>query len=119
MKEDNIRILVCEPQGDMFETTIANEYEAISEVVGGYIECISPFSDMDVDLVCNEEGKLIGLRPNRKLINRTTKETYDLVVGTFFLVSFDDEGNFKSLSDEQIEKIKSEHRVTLSAVWLQ
>ena len=119
MKEDYITILVCEPQNDMYVTKIKNDYEVIRDLVGGYIECISPFSDMKVDLVCNEEGKLNGLKPNRYLIDRKTKEHYDVLVGTFFLVSFDDEGNFASLTDEQIEKIKSENRVTISSVWFQ
>jgi len=119
MKESMIRIMLCEPCEDPKIVEIENEYEVISATVGGYIECISPFRDMEVDLVCNEEGKLIGLTPNRKLTMKDTKEHVDTIVGTFFFVSYDDEGNFKSLSDEQIEKIKSEHRVTLSSVWVQ
>ena len=119
MKEDKIRILMYRPQEDVEEMVIDNDLEALHDAVGGYIECISPFSDMDVDLVCNEEGKLMGLRPNRVLMDKKTKQRYDLLVGNFFLVSFDDEGNFKSLTDEQIDKIKSEFRVTISAVWFQ
>lgn len=119
MKEDKIRILMYRPQEDVEEMVIDNDLEALHDAVGGYIECISPFSDMDVDLVCNEEGKLMGLRPNRVLMDKKTKQHYDLLVGNFFLVSFDDEGNFKSLTDEQIDKIKSEFRVTISAVWFQ
>ena len=117
--EGKIRVLVYEPQADPYEKIVENDLEPLHEIVGGYIECLSPFSDMDVDLVCNEEGKLLGLRANRALRDKESKAQYDLLVGTFFLVSFDDEGNFKSLTDEQIEKIKSEHRVTISTVWMQ
>lgn len=117
--EEYIRVLYYKPQEDPKVITIKNDLESAQELVGGYIECISPFSDMDVDLVCNEEGKLNGLIPNRRLMDKATKETYDVIVGSFFLVSFDDEGNFKSLSDEQIDKIKSEYRVTISTVWMQ
>jgi len=119
MREDKIRIMVIAPAEDAYITEIDNTLEAEQEIVGGYIECISPFSDMDVDLVCNEEGKLLGLMPNRYLTTKDTKERFDLIAGTCFLVSFDDEGNFASLTDEQIEKIKSEYRVTISTIWFQ
>ena len=117
--EEFVSVLFYAPQEDAKVITVPNKLEEFQQLVGGYIECISPFNDMDVDLVCNEEGKLIGLRPNRRLSDKGNKEVYDIICGNFFLVSFDDEGNFKSLSDEQIEKIKSEYRVTISSVWFQ
>lgn len=119
MREEYVRVLLYEPQEDVKETLVENELSKFQDLVGGYIECISPFNDMDVDLICNEEGKLINLRPNRRLSDKETREVYDIICGSFFLVSFDDEGNFKSLSDEQIDKIKSEYRVTISTVWMQ
>lgn len=119
MREEYIRVLMFLPQEDAVEMIIENELDSLQSAVGGSIECISPFNDMEVDLVCNEEGKLMGLKPNRYLSDRKTKANYDVLVGNFFLVSYDDEGNFKSLSDEQIDKIMSEHRVTISTVWFQ
>ena len=41
---------------------IPHTLEAMQSVVGGYIQAIYPYEDM-VAIVCNEEGKLIGLEP--------------------------------------------------------
>lgn len=117
---DMIKILVCEPATDAYVKEIPNTYEALSEIVGGYIECVYPFSDMDVALICNEEGKLIGLPPNRELIRKSDKWRFDLLAGTFFFVGArDGEEDFSSLTEREIEKIRAEHRVTISAVWYQ
>ena len=119
MKEEKIKVMMVKVGTDPYITEIDNNLPALQGTVGGYIECISPFSDMEVDLVCNEEGKLQGLTPNRYLIDKATNKVVDLLVGDFFLCSSDNEGNFASLSDEQIKKIKSQFRVTASAVWFQ
>ena len=56
-----------------------------------------PFSD-PVALVCNDEGKLIGLDLNRGLRDETG-EIYDIMAGTFLVVGLDGE-DFASLSPE-------------------
>ena len=75
MKEDAIQVLKVEPGKAPKIVTIPNTLEAMQQMVGGYIEVI-PLDD--VCLVCNEEGKLMGLPGNRRLGN-------DVIAGTFFL----------------------------------
>jgi len=60
-----------------------------------------PYSD-PVALVCNDEGKLIGLDLNRGLRDENG-EIYDIVAGTFLVVGLGEE-DFASLSPELIQK---------------
>ena len=62
--------------------------------VGGTIQALYPFEE-PVALICNEEGKLNGMEPNRRLGN-------DIVCGPFFLVGDSESGNFVSLTDDQL-----------------
>lgn len=94
MKNNEITVLKVEP-GKVPETvTIPNTLEAAQKMVGGYIEVISLD---DACLVCNEEGKLMGLEGNRRLGN-------DIITGTFFLAGCTDDGDFCSLTPEQMER---------------
>lgn len=59
---DTIKVLF-KPVGKPFEErVIPNTLEACQELVGGYIETVTVTTD--VVLVCNEEGRLLGLAPN-------------------------------------------------------
>lgn len=62
-------------------------------MVGGYIE---PFGMDDVIAIVNEEGKILGLEPNRRYGN-------DILVGNIVIVG-DGEEEFISLTEEQIKK---------------
>lgn len=73
--------------------------EAFQKSVGGYIECAG-LKDGAV-LICDDEGKLKGLRPNRRLGG-------DLIVGTFLIAGVDAEGDFCSLTETQAERWKKE-----------
>ena len=95
-------ILVIEPMRTPKVKEIESSLESMQKEVGGYIQAIYPFED-SVALICNEEGKLLGLPLNRALRDESG-EIYDIVCGTFFLCSAPpDEENFSSLSDEQIQ----------------
>lgn len=97
-----MKILVIKPMQTPKVKEIESSLESMQKEVGGYIQAIYPFED-SVALICNEEGKLLGLPLNRALQNESG-EIYDIVCGTFFLCSAPlDEENFSSLSDEQIE----------------
>ena len=58
MTDENIRVLKVAPGKAPEAVAIPNTLEAMQQMVGGYIEVI-PLED--VCLVCNEEGKLMGL----------------------------------------------------------
>ena len=69
--------------------------------VGGDIAATYPFSD-PVGLVCNDEGKLIGLELNRGLRDEDGN-LYDIMAGTFLVVGLS-EDSFTSLTPEQVQK---------------
>lgn len=92
-----MKVLVCEPRREPVEKEIDGTLESMQEIVGGCIEAVYPWAD-PVALVCNEEGKLMGLPANRRIGG-------DLIAGTFFLAGVGTE-DFISLSDELIKKYK-------------
>ena len=79
---------------------IDNTLEAKQELVGGCIECVYLPNDNDVVLICNEEGKINGMKLNRDI-------GHDIIAGPFLIVGDDYEnGDFKSLTEDQILKYK-------------
>lgn len=79
----------------------------MQRLVGGYIQAVYPFDD-PVALICNEEGKLLGLPMNRTLRD-ARGVPYDIVCGTVFLAGIA-EDDFASLTDRQIEKYTDYYR---------
>lgn len=98
--EKQITCLVVEPGKKPSVQVIDNTLEAKQELVGGLIELVR-LSDT-ADLICNDEGKLIGLPANRIVGN-------DVIAGTFLVVGCEwDNENFVTLSEEDIEKYSDE-----------
>lgn len=95
-KEKKIRVVIVESGKKPYEKVIENTLEKLQEIVDGYIEVVYPYDDNAV-MVCNEEGKLIGLQPNRPLGE-------DVIAGTFIVAGDNYEGEFISLTDQQVEK---------------
>ena len=101
-----MRILLIEPGQPTVEKEINGSLKSMQEIVGGTIQAVYPFAD-SVALICNDEGKLLGLQPNRSLREENTGRVYDVVVGTFFLCGAPAGAeNFASLTDEQMQKYK-------------
>ena len=67
-------------------TTIENDLDSLQKAVDGNIQAIYPFED-EVALICNDEGKLMGLPLNRalKMNGMAGNEIYDIIVGDFFI----------------------------------
>lgn len=86
---------------------IENKLEALQGVVGGYIEAVYPFDD-NVCLVCNDEGKINGMMPNRALYDNRGR-VYDIVFGDFLVVGLSAD-DFGDLSDEQAKKYEKLYR---------
>jgi len=98
-----MRILVVEPMKAPYEKEIAGDLKSMQAVVGGFIQAVYPFEDEELALICNEEGKLIGLPFNRALRDEDGS-ICDIIAGTFFLCRAPaDSERFESLTDEQIE----------------
>lgn len=104
-----MKALICEPKKNCYEKEIETDLKSLQKIVGGYIEFVCPFND-NVAIICNEEGKLTGLEPNRVLTNDGFIP-YDYVCGTFIFIGLnndDDENDddFSSLTNNQIKKYK-------------
>ncbi len=103
-------ILIVKPGKDPRGAVINSDLPEMQKIVDGYIEIISPFEDQVV-LVCNEEGKLRDLPPNRALRDKTG-QIRDVIVGTFFLCGIDAERELCSLTPAQEEKYRELFRET-------
>ena len=75
--------------------------ESMQEFVGGTIQAVYPFPD-PVAIVCNDEGKRVGLEHNRALRDEDGN-VYDILCGPFFICGLG-EDDFASLSEELIQK---------------
>lgn len=97
---DKIKGLLVKPYELPEEIEIENTLEAKQHLVGGYIECVYPNNDDSVVFICNEEGKINGMKLNRDI-------GYDIIAGPFIILGDDYEnGDFKSLTEDQIMKYK-------------
>ncbi|MBQ4545319.1 MAG: DUF3846 domain-containing protein [Oscillospiraceae bacterium] len=101
MKETEIKVLKLEPKKAPEVVMLKNELRELQKAVSigasdvGLIEIIELNSDVCV--LCNEEGKLLGLEPNRTLGR-------DILCGVFYLTGQDyNQGNLASLPEHLIE----------------
>ena len=96
-----MKILRVEPEKSPEIVAMDGTLEALQAAVGGYIEAVYPFDD-PVAIVCNDDGKFNGMRPNRAIYD-ADGEIMDIIAGTFLIVGLD-EDNFAELSDEMAAK---------------
>lgn len=100
-KEKTLKVLVVRPYEYPVVEEIEDKLEALQKIVEGYIQLVCPWKDK-VGLVCNEEGKIMGMDLNRELKDEDGNK-YDIIAGTFFICGRKG-SKFCSLTDEQIEK---------------
>ena len=97
---EKLKCLLVKPYELPEEIEIENTLEAKQHLVGGYIECVYLPNDESVVLICNEEGKINGMKLNRDI-------GHDIIAGPFLILGDDYEnGDFKSLTDDQILRYK-------------
>lgn len=65
-QSEKLKVLILEPGKIAKEVEIDDTLEAMQQTVGGRIEQLMPFED-EVAIVCNEEGKILGLPLNRAI----------------------------------------------------
>jgi hypothetical protein len=94
--DDLLRVVGIEPGKSAYEAEISNSLRAFQQAVRGNIEMFCPFED-NAAIICNEEGKIDGLPFNRTVHGEP-------MVGNLVIVGDDGEGNFCSLTDEQIQQ---------------
>jgi len=93
MKE--LTVLIVEPNKEPYIKTIPAGLESLQREVGGLIQAVYPWEE-EVALICNDEGKLLGLPLNR-FLRDWRGEIYDVIAGTFLVVGLGDD-DFTSLS---------------------
>ena len=98
---EKMTVLVVEPRKEPYLKEIDPGLHSLQAEVGGDITASYPFSD-PVGLVCNDEGKLIGLELNRGLRDEEGN-LYDIMAGTFLVVGLGPE-SFASLPPDMIQK---------------
>lgn len=101
MKEKQVKALMIEPYKHPCVVELESDLDSLQKAVSigapeqGLIEFV--YLEDNVSILCNEEGKLIGLTPNRWLGE-------DILCGVFYVVAENDEGELMSLTDEQQER---------------
>lgn len=92
-----IRVIIKRAGEPCEVAEIENTLEEKQKIVGGYIEVV-PY-DENAIIICNEEGKLLGLKPNCMF-------DFDYIAGDFIVAGDDYEnGDFKSLTKKDIKRI--------------
>lgn len=103
---DQMRIVVAEPGKAAYSTTVDNSTEQsafneIRKMIGGFVQSVSFEGSSEFDLLIHEEGKLIGLVPNRFIYNGK-----DLAVGVMVVVKADNSlGKWIDMSDQEARMI--------------
>lgn len=101
MKEKQVKALMIEPYKHPCVVELECDLDSLQKAVSigapeqGLIEFV--YLEDNVSILCNEEGKLIGLTPNRWLGE-------DILCGVFYVVAENDEGELMSLTQEQQER---------------
>lgn len=101
MKEKEITTVKVEPMKEPVIACLKNDLDSLQKAVSigapeqGLIEFV--WLEDNVSILCNEEGKLIGLEPNRR-------HGDDILCGVFYIVAENDEGELISLTDLQQER---------------
>lgn len=101
--EDLIRVVVLYEDGVLKESTIPNTLDAFQNIVKGPITYTVPTKGMDIrniHVICNDEGKLVGLKPNLALVYK--HKLRDFLAGPLIFVSGIHSDVDESLSDEQV-----------------
>ena len=100
-----MKVVLVEPGKAGRLAEIGEDLRSMQKIVGRPIQAIYPYEDA-VALICNDEGKLMGLPFNRALRGEDG-QIYDTVAGMFFVCGLTEE-SFSGLSEQQAEKYLSE-----------
>lgn len=100
-KDPQFKALLVQPDKAPVQISIANNLKDFQKIVGGSI-AVANYTDESVGIICNDEGKLLGLQPNRAIYDNRGK-CRDIVCGNFLVIGVG-EDDFKSLSPELLEK---------------
>ncbi len=96
-------ILLVKPGEKPELAVVDGSLESMQKLVGGSIEMCMPYED-EVALICNDEGKIMGLPLNRSVYDEDGQRI-DIMAGTFFVcyAPFESE-EFLSLPEDLVFK---------------
>ena len=100
MKETTVKAVKVEPGMSPCVVDLGTDLDSLQKAVSigaadqGLIEFV--YLEDNVSILCNEEGKLIGLAPNRRLGD-------DILCGVFYVVAENEDGELISLTSAQQE----------------
>lgn len=103
MKEEKIKAVKVAPGEKPEVVELENNLDALQKAVSegaayqGLIEVLPNYDVEGTLFILNEEGKLIGLEANRRYYD-------DVFVGTFYICGENEDGDFASLTDEQVKE---------------
>ena len=104
MNKKTITALMVEPNEHPKVVQLQTDLDSLQKAVSigasyqGLIELLA--LEKGVAILCNEEGKLIGLPGNRRIGS-------DVIAGVFYVIGSNDHGNLVSLTDQQLETYKT------------
>ncbi len=78
---------------------IPNDFDFVSEFVGGLVDSTFLSTDEDIDVIVNDSSLTLGMEPNI-----VTPEYEGVLAGPLIFCTHDEDGEMVSLSNEQIEK---------------
>ena len=78
---------------------LEDNLEALQAAVGGYIEYVPlvTYEGVEYVMLLNEEGKLIGLEPNRRIGDA------DVLVGDCYICAMNEEGEHVDMTPEMLD----------------
>lgn len=91
-----MRVVYVEPNKAPYVAEVTHTLEAEQKAVGGYIEVVYP-DDNETCIICNEEGKLIGMEGNRRIGDGSS-----IIAGPFFICGTTEE-DFRGLTDSEVD----------------
>lgn len=106
-----MKVLKIEPGKLPYMKEISKDLDSLQQEVGGDIQATYPYEDM-VAIICNDEGKLLGLPLNRALY--MDEEMYDIIAGDFFICGIDDDHEIISLCDDLARKYYEQFKASES-----
>jgi len=106
--KQTITVVLVEPGKEARTVEIGRTLGQYQKVVDGNIEAYYPFADEDVCCICNEEGKVNGMKPNRAIYDDDGCLA-DIIFGQFFICSCS-APEFGSLTEAQIKRYTDRFR---------
>jgi hypothetical protein len=99
MSKKKFQALIVPVDTKPYLMEVQDELEYLQLIVGGQLEYVACHDEEGFVIMCNGEGKLLGLEPNIWL----GLYSHDYLAGQFFVCKADEEGEMVSLSKKEAE----------------